>query len=313
MKHNYCMMAKKYKIMHVMLHRDSGGVGVVFDQYNRVLNDSYDIISLIHPDCQNKPSITANTQHCIEMPMHKNFLLTALHLRKLIKKHHINLVIGHGSKALNLMAVGMMGLATPKISVRHKFFSSKFSAFQWRLKADISISVNKKIAADIGKNAHTIYNAVISQPPPDIKAQPLIELSRPIRIGFLGRIVHDKGVQFIIKALGLLSAKKHLSYEVLIGGDGKYVQALKNLVFLHGLDKYVKFIKYVYDKKQFFDYIDIFCLPSLNESFGLVLIESMTYGVPVIASDIDGINEVVEHEKIWHLNLALKPKPVCYC
>ena len=51
------------------------------------------------------------------------------------------------------------------------------------------------------------------------------------------------------------------------------------------------------DKKEFYDEIDIFLLPSIRETFGLVILEAMQYGKPIISSDCNGPHEIITSNK----------------
>ncbi len=59
----------------------------------------------------------------------------------------------------------------------------------------------------------------------------------------------------------------------------------------------VKFLGWISDKKKFFAEIDIFCIPSKNEPFGIVILEAMKYGKPIVASNADGPAEILSSEK----------------
>lgn len=281
-----------------MLNSEKGGIEECFRHYNIALSGFCDVFSVVRECLPNKKFLTENSKELIKLNEKFGFLSVMLHIRSIIKKHKINLIIAHGSRAIGAVQFGSIGLNVQKISVRHSFFSSKLSAFKWRFQSDVQIAVNKKIASDIGgKKTNVIYNVVGCEIPKDINIiNKLTDLDRPIRIGFLGRIVRYKGPQFLVKAFGLLTHKYKNKIELMIGGDGKYLNILKKLVFFHGLNDHVKFFGYIDDKQKFFEDIDILCVPSLKEAFGLVLVESMAHGVPVIASDIPGINEVISHD-----------------
>ncbi len=287
------------RVLHVMLNSEKGGIEECFRHYNIALSDFCEVISVVRGRLPNKEFLTDKSKELIALNENFGFLSVMLHIRSIIKKHKIDLIIAHGSRAVDAVQFGAMCLNIKRISVRHAFFSSKLSAFKWRFQSDVQITVNKSIASDIGgKKTNVVYNIVGCDTPNNINIiEKLTDLNRPIRIGFLGRIVRYKGPQFLVKAFGLLTHKYKNKIELIIGGDGKYLNVLKKLVFFHGLNDHVKFCGYVEDKQRFFEDMDILCVPSLKEAFGLVLIESMAHGVPVIASDIPGINEVISHNE----------------
>jgi glycosyltransferase involved in cell wall biosynthesis len=285
------IMSDKYTVLHVMLNTGKGGMEEVFRQYNLALSDFCNIISVIDENCQNKEIVTEGSSEVIELNKKFGTLSAILHMRKIAKKHKIDCIIVHDSPGLSITNLAMIGFGIKKISVRHTFFSSVFSKFRWKMKSDVQIVVNKQLALEIGnKNTYVVYNSVGYDLKDNIKKR---DLGNTVKIGFLGRVVHNKGAQFLVKALGLLVNKKKLNCQVVVAGDGRYLKALKHLTFLYGLNDKVTFLGYVNDKDEFFNEVDIFCLPSLKETFGLVLLESMAHAIPVVASNIPGIDEVV--------------------
>lgn len=283
---------KLYKVMHVMLGTGMSSMEGVFQHYNIALSEFCDVISVIDKSYHNKDVLLNTSCNVIELNKRFGVLSSISQVRKAVKQHETQIVIAHGPSALNLTTLSF--LKAKKIAVRHNFFSSKLAAIHWRLQSDVNIAVNRRIVSDIGgAKTHLVYNTVELSPISIVKHS---TFTSPIKIGFFGKIVHQKGIQFLIKALGLLINKKNLNCELIIGGDGKYVRALRHLSFLYGLDDRVKFIGYVKNKERFLENIDIFCLPSLRESFGRVLLDSMARGVPVVGSDIPGIHEIISHE-----------------
>lgn len=130
--------------------------------------------------------------------------------------------------------------------------------------------------------------------PNAIDAADIVEAPRPprdpesvLRVGFLGRLDPVKNVPALAAAVRRLEGVElHIfgegpdrpRIEAAAAGDGR--------ITLHG----------IVDRDTALGQVDALCLPSSAEGFGLVLIEAMAAGVPVVASDIPGIREVIEHE-----------------
>ena len=122
------------------------------------------------------------------------------------------------------------------------------------------------------------------------------------RIGFCGRIVEEKGINVLIEAFGLLQ-KERCKVELVIGGDYKTVAGgsvypkLIEYVQRHNIQN-VSFVGKIPEEKmaEFYTSLDVFTLPSINslESFGMVQVEAMLCGTPVIASDLPGVQTVVQ-------------------
>lgn len=115
-------------------------------------------------------------------------------------------------------------------------------------------------------------------------------------VGGLDKAHYFKGLNIFIKALSLLKGD---DWQVWITGEGdlknKYQKIAKNL----NLENKIKFTGKINQEKliKLYQSSDIFVLPSINrsEAFGLVLLEAMACGVPVIASDLPGVRTVFNH------------------
>jgi glycosyltransferase involved in cell wall biosynthesis len=81
--------------------------------------------------------------------------------------------------------------------------------------------------------------------------------------------------------------------EYVIGGVGPMEQPLNALAQELGLEKNFKILGWTDDKRNFFDAIDIFILPSFGETFGIVLLEAMLYSTPIITSNSWGPDEII--------------------
>jgi glycosyltransferase involved in cell wall biosynthesis len=106
-------------------------------------------------------------------------------------------------------------------------------------------------------------------------------------IGFLGRISPEKGLDILFEAVKILK-DKDIKFKLNIAGDGELLQNFIADAKKLEIENSVNFIGWVEDKKSFFDKIDIFCLPSKYEAFGIVLLEAMKYKTPIVSSNCDG-------------------------
>ncbi len=61
--------------------------------------------------------------------------------------------------------------------------------------------------------------------------------------------------------------------------------------------EHVEFVGWVKDKKAFFERLDLFCLPSLAEPFGIILLEAMLFDTTIIAADAEGPKEIITDMK----------------
>jgi N-acetyl-alpha-D-glucosaminyl L-malate synthase BshA len=82
---------------------------------------------------------------------------------------------------------------------------------------------------------------------------------------------------------------------LLLIGDGPVRQDIEQLVRLHGLQEHVVFAGEQHDPVQWLSIADLFLLPSEQESFGLAALEAMACEVPVVASNVGGLPEIVRN------------------
>jgi phosphatidyl-myo-inositol alpha-mannosyltransferase len=133
-------------------------------------------------------------------------------------------------------------------------------------------------------------------------ATPHPPLERPGEGGptilFVGRMEKRKGLKYLIRAM--IGVWNHFpDARLLVAGGGPLLEDYKRLVEDNGLPN-VEFAGFVpaKDLPRYYQSCDIFCAPSTGqESFGIVLLEAMAAGKPLVATDIGGYSSVVQHGK----------------
>jgi len=115
-------------------------------------------------------------------------------------------------------------------------------------------------------------------------------------IFFVGRMVREKGVHVLIRALPKVRAEYGNAKLVIVGGGNK--DSLIHLSGELGVASHVFFPGFIADDDllRLYKVIDVACYPSLYEPFGIVALEAMAAGVPVVVSDTGGFREIVEHD-----------------
>jgi glycosyltransferase involved in cell wall biosynthesis len=113
-----------------------------------------------------------------------------------------------------------------------------------------------------------------------------------LRLIAVCRLIPRKGLEFLIEAMDQL---KHDGTVLEIVGSGQDQQLIEKLIEKRGLQDHVKLSGYVPSEQLYIHYhrADLFVLPSLSESFGQVLLEAMSCGLPVVATTVGGIPEVI--------------------
>lgn len=114
-------------------------------------------------------------------------------------------------------------------------------------------------------------------------------------IGTVARLAPQKGIDTFIRAAAVVR-KSHPSARFAIIGDGPLRESLESLVNDLGIGDCVEFLGFRTDALDVVSTFDVFVLASTWETFGLTLVEALSQGVPVVASRVGGIPEIVDGE-----------------
>jgi glycosyltransferase involved in cell wall biosynthesis len=120
---------------------------------------------------------------------------------------------------------------------------------------------------------------------------PPLPPSTPSRIGFIGRLDPIKRIGDLLQAMTLLDPSTHLH----IFGEGAQRAGIEAIIHDFHLNDRVTLHGTIARPDEALSQIDVLVLPSQAEGFGLVLIEAMAAGVPVVATDVPGIRDVVRN------------------
>ncbi len=126
-------------------------------------------------------------------------------------------------------------------------------------------------------------------------------------IMFVGRFVREKGIQVLLNAANAILAEEPKVKFMIVGGGNR--ERLERFVEWSGLKDKVLFTGFMANRSlhQLYRVADVAVFPSLYEPFGIVALEGMAAGAPVVASDAGGLKEVVSHDKTGTLSFAGDP------
>lgn len=167
-----------------------------------------------------------------------------------------------------------------------------------------------------GRNLRVIYNGIdCDRGRTEIKVNP----SKERVITFVGRLIYAKGVQDLIlaycmcvfdeevmKLVGATDGKPNLRLRII--GDGPYRKELENM--WHGEPVRLGWIEFYGERKDVLDLLeesDIFVNPSYSEGLPTSVMEAASVGLPIVATDVGGTNEIIKHMKS---GLVIPPRQV---
>lgn len=129
---------------------------------------------------------------------------------------------------------------------------------------------------------------------------------------FVGRFVREKGIQVLLDAAGVVCAKHPKAKFVIVGGGNR--EKFERFLAWYGLKDRVHFTGFMTNRSlhQMFRIADAAVFPSLYEPFGIVALEGMAAGAPVVTSDAGGLKEVVIHDVTGTTTFAGDPASLAW-
>ncbi len=128
-------------------------------------------------------------------------------------------------------------------------------------------------------------------------------------IGTIGNLNIQKGQTYLIEAISKLK-KKYPLITLEIIGEGPERNDLTEQIKITKLEHHVTLLGQQKDIDKYLKHWDVFVLPSLSETFGISILESMRAGVPVVASRIDGVADIISNRKNGLLISPRDPKAI---
>ena len=133
----------------------------------------------------------------------------------------------------------------------------------------------------------------------------------------IGRLTRVKGHVYLIRALARL-ARDVPDVHVVLVGDGPEDWRLRSEANAHGVESRVRFLGSRADAVGIMKSADVFVLPSLEEGLPVVLLEAMACSLPIVASNVGGVGELIHHgetgllvapAEMWNRRASLREAP----
>lgn len=135
-----------------------------------------------------------------------------------------------------------------------------------------------------------------------VDPQSLQQLKRPTFL-YVGQVIERKGIRFLLEACHHLQQQGFSNFTLLVGGEGPQRAELATLSQTYGLQDCVKWLGWVnYESLgYYFQESDVFVFPTLEDTWGMVVLEAMAFGKPVLCSKFAGASEMVQEGKNGYL------------
>lgn len=269
------------------------------------------------------------------------YLRSALELRSILKKIIVEeypfaplILHCHSPKALWLTKIASRGLGVQLVYSEHLWCDSYrlFSAirhYRQLLVLRLSIrGVGKVIAVSGAVSRFFLKNHLaIKDQIEQINPLMMPSESKPTKrhqhtsivIGSIGALNKIKNYQLLIKAAEIL-VTQGVDFKIEIVGEGEEEVNLKHQIEANKLKDRVKLVGGVKSEEldAYYQRWDLYAQPSLSESFGISVFRALASGLPVVASNVGGLNEIVENKKSGilvpvdnHLSLTRAIRELC--
>lgn len=244
-----------------------------------------------------------------------NYLTNIIILIQIIKDEKINLIHSHGTRGTALILI-------PAIILRKRFI---YTVHAWSFHSKLNPIVNffRKF---IERIICCFASKVILVSKSDLQAGSFVEESKKIFIpniidskrftpsrnlafreslgctendfviGFIGRFTEQKNPFFaleLIKKLNSLNHQSNKNFKMLMVGDGELKSLILEKIEKDNLNNFVKVLPFTPEPEKVYNSIDCVIIPSFWEGQPYVLLEAMSCGIPVIASDIPNFKEII--------------------
>ncbi len=173
---------------------------------------------------------------------------------------------------------------------------------------DVIITVSSKIRQELVEEYRIAPPEKVRVVPPGLDFAWVEELGRrrgwlrarlgvndsTLIFGMVGRLAKIKNIALVLRAFARLLGTQPIDARLVLIGDGEMRPELESLVRRLGLEQRVTFCGWVLEHADIFSDLDVTCLSSFNEGLPVCLVESLAAGVPVVATDVGGVSDVVE-------------------
>nr|VFK60326.1 MAG: Glycosyltransferase involved in cell wall bisynthesis [Candidatus Kentron sp. UNK]VFK69206.1 MAG: Glycosyltransferase involved in cell wall bisynthesis [Candidatus Kentron sp. UNK] len=275
------------RIMNTVFGDATGGRWRVVLDYARVLTGlGHEVLLVLNPRTADRSRV-GELPEGVRLAWVRNSghydLFAVWRARRLIRQFQPDAIIAHCGRSVAVMSRAAQR-RVPVIGVSHS------NNVKRMLRADAYFNISTHIDGLIrayphhSELAYHLPNMIEIPVGLEFQARPF---HNPPRIGAMGRFDHVKGMDIYVRALGILQQQGY-RFRAFLGGGGEEEENLIELGTRLGLGNTLSFIGWVKDPSVFFTELDILCIPSRSDAFGITPLEAGLAGVPQILSDAYG-------------------------
>jgi glycosyltransferase involved in cell wall biosynthesis len=289
------------KIVNIILTSQNGGAEQVFIDYSAVLKKlGHDVLAIVKSDAPYADSVS---EFGIKVKKIKNSFghhdfFAVKKIQKILEEFNADAVFAHVGRSMILTRKAIKKITNKKIllvAINHSMNVKR------SIGSDLILSVNREIfykTVQLGQpenKSFVIPNAIDLTGAITLAPKINLQKKATIVIGVIGRLDKSKAFRYAVKSVAQLSKISDKNFILKIAGSGPKEPYLRELAKELNIENKVEFLGWIKNKKEFFSSIDILCVPSQRETFGIVLLEAMKFRAPIISTDADGPKEILRN------------------
>ncbi len=293
-----------------------GGAEHVVENLCTTLNKRYQIYCGYFKECRDRGDVMiekgVKVVRLSDPDETKTDYLSFLKMRKFCKDHDISLI--HAHDIHSMMNAVLVKLTMPRMKVVYTFhygnypniskkiyyFEKIFSTFVDRL-----IAVGTQQAMKIrqtynlpDKRVQTLYNGVTALNSVEEETLTHDDTDRKLVFGSISTLIEQKGIPILIEAVEILHHRYPNRFKLVIVGDGPLKSEFIQLCKDKGIDQVVEFLGWVRDASEsVLPGFDVFVQSSKWEAMSMVILEAMSAGKPIVATNVGENAVVIENER----------------
>lgn len=281
------------RICQVMLARGFGGAERYFvDLSVELARRGHEVLAVCHPAGMARDRLTPVPG--LEIAPLRTWgpwdPLAPRRLRKLIAAYGPEAVQSHLARGTRVAARAMTGMALPLLAKTHNYVDLKYYRG-----VTLFLPTTRDQAAYLAQSGVARERVRVI---PNFSPLPVAEVpaDRARAVLAMGRFVAKKGFAELLSAWARLKARGVSLPPLRLAGDGPLRADLERRARELGLADLVQFVGWQKDAARFLDSGTLFVLPSLEEPFGIAVLEAMARGVPIIATTTAGPREILDDD-----------------
>jgi len=296
------MMPPK-KITQLMLTRGFGGAERHFVDLSLALADrGYLIQAICHPEFSHRQSLEKHANIEVAPVRAHGYwdLWSARCIRQAITRFAPDIIHTHLARGAHLGGKAAARLGIPCVVNLHNYIDLKYYR---NIDAFIAATADQRrylLAEGVSEALVTVMPHFSLLP---ATSPVLIPENQPIRFVTLGRMVKKKGFDVLISAFRDYLNAGH-DGRLLIGGDGPERDALHALAAHPEVAGKIEFAGWIDDIAAFLSKGDVFVLPSRDEPFGIVVLEAMASGRPIISTRTQGPITILDDQTAYFTEIG---------